>query len=221
MPASRLTASKPGDRTSSRTLCNCFVLASSLMARYRFWVHDKDRKGRQIDEEILKAADEIGADLARYRQQEIDCESTSNSILQSAVEAASQANSSTQIENPPGYLTSVYKHIVDKFLARKKKIVPVDDSFLEDLANSEHVGSSEDAINNHLLVEKLLNAMDPDTRKICMWRLEGYSMLEIAKELQITPNCLSVRYTRGLKKAAKDVLERKQGRNNNGRRPAI
>ena len=182
------------------------------MSHYRFWVHDKDKKGRPIDEKILKAADEIGPDLARYRQQEIDCESTSNSILQSAVEAASQANSSTQIENPPGYLTSVYKHIVDRFLAPKKKLVPVDDSFLEDLANSEHVAS---------LVEKLLNAMDPDTRKICMWRLEGYSMLEIAKELQITPNCLSVRYTRGLKKAAKNVLERKQGRNNNGRRPAI
>ena len=99
------------------------------MGRYRFWVHDKDKKGQPLDEKILKAADEIGPDLARYSQQEVDCESTSNGMLQSAVEAASKATQGTQIENPPGYLTSVYKHIVDRFLARKKKLVPVDDSF--------------------------------------------------------------------------------------------
>ena len=61
------------------------------MGRYRFWVHDKDTKGQPLNETILKAADEIGPDLARYRQQEIDCESTSNAMLQSAVEAASEA----------------------------------------------------------------------------------------------------------------------------------
>jgi RNA polymerase sigma factor (sigma-70 family) len=191
------------------------------MGRYQFWVHDKDKKGQPLDEKFLKAADEIGPELARYRQQEIDCESTSNAMLQSAVEAASQATRSAQIENPPGYLTSVYKHIVDRFLARKKKLVPVEDSFLEDLANSEFVASSEEAIHRRLLVEQLLNAMDADTRQICQWRLEGYSMHEIAKELRITPNCLSVRYTRGLKKAAKDVLQRKQGRTKNDGRPLV
>src|SRR6185295_3713055 len=118
----------------------------------------------------------------------------------------------SQIENPIGYLTSVYKHLVDRFLARKKKLVPVEDSFLEDLANSEFSASFEDAIHSRLLLEKLLNAMDPDTRQICQWRLEGYSMHEIAKELQVTPNCLSVRYTRGLKKAAKEVLQKTQRR---------
>jgi RNA polymerase sigma factor (sigma-70 family) len=191
------------------------------MARYRFWVHNKDRHGRPIDKGILKAADEIGPDLARYRQEEIDCESTSNSMLQSAVEAASQANHASPIQNPLGYLTSVYKHIVDRFLARKKRLVPVEDSFLEDLANAGTSGTSEDAIHNRLLIEKLLNAMDAATRQICQWRLEGYSMQEIANELRITPNCLSVRYTRGLKKAAKEVLQKKQGHVNNDQRKAV
>jgi hypothetical protein len=40
--------------------------------------------------------------------------------------------------------------------------------------------------------------------------LQGYSMWEIAKELKITPNCLSVRYKRGLGKAANDVLHQKR-----------
>jgi RNA polymerase sigma factor (sigma-70 family) len=180
------------------------------MARYRFWLFKKDRKGRPIDKAILKIAEEIGPDLAPYGQKEVDGESTSKGILQSADEAASQAKLNSKIGNPHGYLTSVYKHIVDKFLARKKKIVPVDDSFLEVLANTEGPESFEDAIHDRLLVEKTLKAMDPDTRRICQWRLQGYSMQEIAKELKITPDCLSVRYTRGLKKAASDVLHQKR-----------
>jgi RNA polymerase sigma factor (sigma-70 family) len=160
----------------------------------------KGRKGRPIDKAILEIAESIGPVLAPFGQKEVDCESTSNGMLQSVVEAASQAQNST-IENPPGYLTSVCKRIVDKFLARKKDWFRPDDSFLEVLANTEGVGSFQDAMHDRLLVEKILKAMDPDTRRICQWRLQGYSMREIAKELKITPDCLSVRYRRGLKKS--------------------
>jgi RNA polymerase sigma factor (sigma-70 family) len=180
------------------------------MARYRLWLFEKDRKGRPIDKAILKIAEEIGPDLAPSGQKKVDCESTSNGMLQSALEGVSQATQNTTIENPPGYLTSVCKRIVDKFLARKKRLVLADDSFLEVLANTEGAGSFEDAMHDRLFVEKILKAMDPDTRRICHWRLQGYSMREIAKELKITPDCLSVRYTRGLKKAASDVLHQKR-----------
>ena len=109
------------------------------MARYQFWIHDKDRNGQPLDEKILKAAEEVGPTLTRYREQEVGCESTANEILQAAVEAASKATRNTRIENPPGYITSVYKRFVDKFmdyclpsllapgnipaLARKRKVV--------------------------------------------------------------------------------------------------
>jgi hypothetical protein len=180
------------------------------MARYRFWLYKKDRKGRPIDKPILKIGEKIGPDLAPCGQKEVDCESPSNEILQSAVEAASQATQSSTIENPPGYLTSLYKRIVDKFLPRKKRLVSIDDSFLENLANSEAIASFEDAMHDRVLVERILKAMDPDTRRICQWRLQGYSMREIAKGLKMTPDCLSVQYTRGLMKAASDVLHQKR-----------
>jgi hypothetical protein len=48
--------------------------------------------------------------------------------------------------------------------------------------------------------------MDDETRQICNWRLEGYFEAEIAKLLNTTPNALSVRYTRGLKKATRQAL---------------
>ena len=179
------------------------------MARYRFWLYKKDRKGRPIDKAILKIAEEIGPDLGPYGQKEVDCESTSNGMLPSAVEAASQATQNSTIENPPGYLTSVYKRIVDKFLARKKRLV-LYDSFLEVLANTEGPASFQDAMHDRLLVQEILRVMDPDTRRICQWRLQGYSIREIAKELKITPDCLSVRYRRGLKKAASDGLHQER-----------
>ncbi len=178
----------------------------SLMARYRFWFHDKDKKGQPLDADILKAAEEIAPMLTRYRQQEIDCESTSNEILQAAVEAASKATRKNPIANPAGYLASVYKRFVDKSLEHKKKLISVDDEFLEDLANSEHAPSFEEWMHNRLFLEQLLDLMDPDTRRICRWRLAGYSELQIAKRLGITPNAVSVRFTRGLKEAAKDLL---------------
>lgn len=183
----------------------------SLMARYRFWIHDKDRKGHPLDQDILKTAEEIAPTLTRYRQQEIDCESTSNDMLQAAVEAASKATLRNRIENPPGYLTSIYKRIVDKFLDREQKLVPVDDEFLEDLANAGHASPLEDVIHNRLLLERLINSMDPETRQICSWRLEGYSEAEIAKLMNTTPNAVSVRYTRGFKKATKQALYGNRG----------
>src|SRR3989442_3553159 len=129
-----------GGRMFTRKTCG------SLMARYRFWIHDKARKGRPLDESILKTAESIAPTLTRYRQQEIDCESTSNDMLQSAVEAASMARRRNHIENPPGYLTSIYKRIVDKFLDREQKLVAVDEDFLEDLANAGQSSSFEDVI---------------------------------------------------------------------------
>lgn len=180
------------------------------MARYRFWINDKDTKGRPLDENLLQTAKEIAPTLTRYRQQEIDCESTSNEMLQSAVEAASKATRRNHIDNPHGYLTQIYKRIVDKFLDREQKLVPVDDEFLEDLANAGHASSFEDVIHNRLLLERLINAMDEETRQICNWRLEGYSEAEIARLLNTSANAVSVRYTRGFKKAMRQALNDKR-----------
>jgi hypothetical protein len=105
------------------------------------------------------SAKDIAPVVTRYRQKEIRCESTTNRLLQDAVEAASRARHSLPIENPTGYLTFTYKRIVDKFLNRHERIVAVDDLFLEDLANSnESVSSSisyEDMIHDRLLLEML------------------------------------------------------------------
>jgi len=113
--------------------------------------------------------------------------------------------------NQARYLASIYKRFVDKSPEDKKRLIPVDDEFLEDLANSERAPSFEEWMHNRLILETLLKLMDADTRRICQWRLEGYSELQIAKRLGISPSAVSVRFTRGFKKAAKELLRGKRG----------
>jgi len=181
------------------------------MARYQFWIHDKDRNGQPLDEKILKAAEEVGPTLTRYREQEVGCESTANEILQAAVEAASKATRNTRIENPPGYITSVYKRFVDKFIAHHEKLMPVDSEFHEDLADSQSVNSFEEFILNRLLMERIVKTMDPETRQIFNWKNVGYSVTEIAKELSVRPNLVSLRFMRGMQKVAQTLRLGSQG----------
>lgn len=176
------------------------------MGRYSFWIHDKDAKGRPLDQQIVKAAEEVTPALTRYRYKEIGCESMINTMLQAAVEAASKAVHKSPIMNPIGYLVSVYQRVVDRFLEREQRVICVEDAILEQLANGANVVSFEEVIHNQLVLRTVMDAMDPDTLQIFTWRLYGYSMNEIAKELCVTPNCVSVRFTRGLK-VVKRVLK--------------
>ena len=177
------------------------------MGAYRFWFYGKDDKGRPLDANILRAAEEIAPTLARYREHEIGCDSTINTLLQSAIEAASRAKRMKPIGNPIGYLTFAYKRIVDRFLHRGQKIVSVDDKRLGELSDAQGNTSFENQIHLRLFLEKVIDSMDSDTRQIFDWRLRGYSMKKIAKELRITPNTLSARYMRGVKRAMKQVAE--------------
>ena len=188
------------------------------MARYRFWFNDKDRDGQPLDKHVLDTAEKIAPVLSRYRHQEIDCESTCNDMLQEAVEAASRASRKNPIANLAGYLARIYKHIVDNFLERKNKLIPVDDDFLETLANAQLAPSFEEWMHNHLVLEKLMKSADRETRLIWGWRIAGYSESEIAKRLGTTANTVSMRVTRGLREAAKDLLQGKRSSKRNNAR---
>ena len=175
---------------------------------YRFWFHNKDDKGQPLDETLLKAAEENAPALTRYREEELDSESTANELLQKAIEAGSKAKRTRPIENPIAYITSVYHHFVDNYLDGLNKVVLVDDEILEELVNTGRVESFERVVHNDLLFEKLMDLMDPKTRQICDLILQGYTQKEIAKDLGISPNSLTVEFNRGLSKTAKRISKR-------------
>ena len=181
-----------------------------LMARYRFWFHDKDKNGQPLDKNVLKTAEEIAPILTRYRYQEIDSESACNDMMQEAVEAASRVTRRHAIANLPGYIARIYKRIVDQFLDHKNKVVPVDDEFLEILANAQYALSFEEWMLNRLELEKLEESIDPETRRIWDWRKEGYTQAEIARQLGMTENAISMRLIRAFREAAKDLLRHRR-----------
>jgi len=106
------------------------------------------------------------------------------------------------------YITSVYHRFVDNRLDRLNKVVLVDDEILEELGNSGRVESFEQVAHNRLLLEKVMDLMDPKTRQISIWILEGYTQKEIAKDLGMSPNSLTVEFNRGLSKTAKRIRQR-------------
>ena len=181
-----------------------------LMAHYRFWFHDKDRHGQPLDQNVLKTAEEIAPVLTNYRYEEIDSKSTCNEMLQEAVEAASRATRRHFIANLAGYIARIYKRIVDQFLDHKNKVVPVDDEFLEILANAQYALSFEEWMHNRLDLEKLEESIDPETRRIWDWRKEGYTQAEIARQLGMTENAISMRLIRAFREAAKDLLRHRR-----------
>src|SRR5437762_6692397 len=175
------------------------------MLRYRFWIHSKDASGHPLDETLLKAAEENILMLTRYREKEIGCESTINALLQSVVEAASKANRGRTIRNPAAYLVSAYQHAVDKFLDRQERWVSMDGATLERV-HVECGPSWEDEMHRHMVLEKIMNAMDRETRQIAHWRSAGYSMNDIGRALSIRPRLAYSRYRRGVQKAVKRVF---------------
>jgi DNA-directed RNA polymerase specialized sigma24 family protein len=175
---------------------------------YLFWFHNKDDEGRPLDETLIKAAEEIAPVLTRYRHDEVGCDSTANELLQSAIEAASRAKRTGPIENPIAYLTSVYRRIVDDFLDRLNKEMPVDDQFFEELTSSGYVEPFDELVHDHLELEKLMNFMDERATQICEWILQGFTRKEIAGILGVPRNSLSVEFNRALRSAARKSRQR-------------
>ena len=173
------------------------------MPHYR--ICPKDANGDPLEEVILKTAEENIVMLTRYREREIGCESTIHGLLQSVVEAASRAYRRRKIRNPAAYLISAYQHAADKLLDRENRIVLMDSASLELIQIAPSV-SWEDEVHRRLVLEKIMRAMDSETRRIAGLRLEGYSMDEIGRMLSKSPRRIYFRYRREVHKAVRKAL---------------
>lgn len=174
-------------------------------SRYTLWISDRDEDGNPIDPVFIAAAYRLAPKLFGYRQEEIRCESVTATLIQSAVNAASRRARDGVVENPFGYLLTVFIRKVDRFLSKSQAEVAVTDDFLEDTANrEEREDAVETLLNNRLLAEKALKMMPPDVQELCdLHIIHGLPMSEIARLKGEPPNRLSVRLSRGLKRVAK------------------
>jgi DNA-directed RNA polymerase specialized sigma24 family protein len=174
-------------------------------SRYTLWIAGRDESGAAVDPAFIDAAYRLAPRMFSYRQEEIRCESVTATLIQSSVNAASRAAHGGAVENPFGYLLTVFMRKVDRFLSRSQTEVTVADDFLEDAANREEREKTvETFLNNRLLAEKALSLMPPDVQELCdLHIIHGLPMAEIAKMKGEPINRLAVRLSRGLKRVAK------------------
>ena len=174
-------------------------------SRYTLWIADRDESGSPVDPTFVSAAYDLAPRLFSYRQEEIGCESVTATLIQASVNAASRAAHSVAIENPFGYLLTVFTRKVDRFLSRSQTEVPVEDEFLEDVASrQERAAAVATLLHNRILAERALSMMSPEVQELCnLHIIHGIPMDAIAEMKGEPRNRLAVRLSRGLKRVAK------------------
>ncbi len=174
-------------------------------SRYTLWIADRDENGNPVDPKFISAAYDLAPKLFNYRQEEIGCESVTASLIQSSVNSASRAKHSIQVENPFGYLLTVFTRKVDRFLSRSQTELPAEDEFLEDAAGrQERADAVATLIHNRILAERALSLMSPELQELCdLHYVYGFPMETIAEMKGEPRNRLAVRLSRGLKRVAK------------------
>jgi RNA polymerase sigma factor (sigma-70 family) len=175
------------------------------LSHYTLWIADKDESGASVDPKFISAAYDLAPKLFAYRQEEIGCESVTASLIQASVNSASRAKHTLQVENPFGYLLTVFTRKVDRFLSRSQTEMPVEDEFLEDAAaKQERADAVATFIHNRILVERALSLMSPEVQELCdLHFIHGLPMDDIAEMKGEPRNRLAVRLSRGLKRVAK------------------
>ncbi len=179
-------------------------------AKYSLWVSDRDEAGAPVDPRFIQAAYAMEKRMFSYRKNEVGCESMTSSLIQSSVVSASRAAQVNSVSNPEGYLWRTYTRKVDRHLANAEREVSVQDDFMEDLSSrSETIGSTAELLENQILLEQVKKQMDDWTRRVLNMRIAGYSWEEIAKDLCLSANVVTVRYVRGVSRAADRLLNRR------------
>ena len=172
-------------------------------SNYALWVADRDERGIPVDPRFVEAAYALEPTLFSYRQRELGCESITATLVQASVNAASRAAHSQPVSNPVGYLLTTFTRKVDKHLANAEREVAVEDNFIEDIScREESKNYVARILEDRILLQQIKDQMDERTRQILNMRIAGYSIEEIARDFGEPANRVSMRYWRGVAKAA-------------------
>jgi RNA polymerase sigma factor (sigma-70 family) len=164
----------------------------------RIWIRPADDQGNPVDPRLEQAAYVIERVALGYRQGELRDEEVAATLLEAAVHIGSRAALRAPITNPSAYLRKVFTRLIDDEVERRRRLVPIDAGGMDQRLSARD-GSREE-IERALLVEALLERMDPRTRQIVAARLVGMSVEEIANQLGVTVNCVSQRLKNGLER---------------------
>jgi DNA-directed RNA polymerase specialized sigma24 family protein len=169
----------------------------------RIWISEIDPTGQRVDPAFIEAAYRKENDLFRLRRREFPDDARVADLIEEAVYRASRAVRNEPVRDPGGYLYRVYSNLLDEEIVKEIRTVNSEDQFLEHLAGSANLTTD---VTDQIYGRQLLEAMDPETRFVWEKRLLGYGVQDIAREIEVTPDCLSTRIRRGTKEALKRLF---------------
>ena len=166
---------------------------------YEIWIGEVDAAGERRNPRVLSAAHRLKTFFLWYRRAELGCPSLANTLAEEAVDNACEVLTRGEIRNPQAYLRTVFKHAVDRYLRRERRLVPMEfesdsERLRKEFVSEEDVGNLERQIQ----IAQILAAMDEQTLSIFAGRRAGYTGEEIAKRLGMTTSALYTSYCRGL-----------------------
>lgn len=173
------------------------ILSVNPRQPYEIWISEVDSSGAKRDPRVIKAAEKMRHFFLHYRQSELGCPSLANTLAEQAVDKVCSALKQESIQHPQAYLKTAFRHVVNCYLRRERRLVPIDssDGHVPDPLVSE---TDVEDLERLIQINEILTAMDPQTLSVFTARRAGYTGKEIARRLGMTTNALYTGYCRGL-----------------------
>ena len=177
-----------------------------------FWIPEKDRKGRIIEQDLLGAAQRLWPRAYSQTVRELHDGSWASEIFESAVFAVSNVihrnGHRGAIRNLDAYLHWAFSRKLSKRVIKEKLIQFVD---AQDLMQHKQRAADEKRLsdsNRDLLISQVMCYMDVRTKRIFLLRAGGRSWKRIAHELGTNVNNAAGLFKYGMAKARDRILKK-------------
>jgi DNA-directed RNA polymerase specialized sigma24 family protein len=174
------------------------------------WVSPVDEKNQPADPVFVEAAYRIGGGFLFYRARELNDDGRAIELVERAVHLASRARKSRPVAEPQAYLFRTFTNLVDAEIARYRRIVPLTDELLHEVA-SRAAPCIEQEIDRETDWKHILESLDQTVRMVYERLRQGLTVREIALEMGVKPNTLVQRIHRA-RKQMKSALDQERAR---------
>jgi DNA-directed RNA polymerase specialized sigma24 family protein len=173
-------------------------------ANSRIWLRDVDSRGKSVDPRFIEVGYQKEDDFFRYRSDKLNDEAVVANLVEEAVYRASRADKKEPIRDVGGYLFRVFSNLADREIARALHMFSCEAEVLANLP-CPHTEAAKHILDR-IEFRETLDQMPPDMRWAFVRRKFGFEVQEIAKEMNISPDCLSTRMRRALKQTLERLL---------------
>ena len=186
------------------------LMAESPIGDPPLWINERDERDRRAEPAVIEAAYRIWRRVIFYVRGQRNDVSEAAEILEEAVYSVSRAvrdgREQEPVRNLDSYLYHSFVRRFSRIVSRQQRI-----QYFESAAALDSLGAKmqEDwakALENEILLEELVGAMDPKTREMFALRGAGHSWKDVGRQFGINAHNAEVQFWYGVKKA-KSLLD--------------